>query len=165
MCLYARSLTPLEGRRIQSIIRRSKNRVMIRRAQVVLLSAQGMRSQEISRMTYLHTEYVRELIRRFNCDGLALFQERSRSGRPLIFNKELRAEIIEYALSPPGLLGRPFSRWSVAKLREYLIEERIIKRIGLETVRRILKEEHISLQRTKTWKESNDPKFESKKNA
>jgi transposase len=165
MCLYARSLTPLEGRRIQSIIRRSKNRVMIRRAQVVLLSAQGMRGQEISRMTYLHTEYVRELIRRFNRDGLALFQERSRSGRPLLFNKELRAEIIEYALSPPRLLGRPFSRWSVAKLREYLIEKRIVKRIGLETVRRILKEEHISLQRTKTWKESNDPEFESKKNA
>lgn len=164
MCLYVRDLTENEGRQIQRILRTSKDRVRLRRAQVILLSAQGMRAAEISKVTYLHTEYVRELIRRFNNEGLQLLKERPRSGRPIVFNKEMRAEIVEIAKCPPKALGCPFSRWSLAKLREYLLNNKILKAISIETLRQILKEERVSLQRTKTWKESNDPDFESKKN-
>lgn len=164
MCLYARDLTDNEGRQIQRILRSSKDRVKLRRAQVILLSAQGMRAGQISEVTYLHTEYVRELIRRFNNEGLQLLKERPRSGRPITFNKEIRAEIVEISKCPPKALGRPFSRWSLAKLQEYLLDKKILKTISIETLRQILKEERVSLQRTKTWKESNDPDFESKKN-
>lgn len=164
MCLYTRDLTDNEGQHIQRILRSSKDRVKLRRAQVILLSAQGMRAGEISKVTYLHTEYIRELIRRFNNEGLQLLKERPRSGRPITFNKEMRAEIVEIAKCPPKALGRPFSRWSLAKLQEYLLDRKILKAISIETLRQILKEERVSLQRTKTWKESNDPDFESKKN-
>jgi len=163
MCVYARDLKPKEGSQLQRILRSSKDRVKLRRAHVILLSAQGMRASEIADVTYLHTEYVRELIRRFNSEGLELLKERPRSGRPVTFNKEIRAEIVEIAKSPPKALGRPFSRWSLAKLQEYLLTKKILKTISLESLRQILKEERVSLQRTKTWKESNDPDFESKK--
>ena len=164
MCIYVRELQPSEGRQIQHILRKSRDRVKLRRAQVILLSAQGMRAADIAGKTYLHTEYVRELIRRFNYEGLTLFKERPKSGRPITFDKEMRAEIVEIALCPPKALGRPFSRWSLAKLQEYFIQKKILKNISIETLRRILKEERVNLQRTKTWKESNDPEFESKKN-
>ena len=35
-----------------------------------------------------------------------------------------------------------------------------LKTISQETLRQILKDKKVSLQRTKTWKESNDPDFE-----
>jgi len=41
MCLYVRELKMDEGQKIQRILRRSTNRVKVRRAQVVLASEQG----------------------------------------------------------------------------------------------------------------------------
>lgn len=165
MCAYVQSLTPHEGNRLQAILRHGKNRTSVRRAQVILMSAQGMKVERISQFTYLHPEYIRTLIRRFKSERMKLFQERPRSGRPVEFSEEIRSEIVEFALSPPKLLGMPFSRWSLEKLREYLVKVKVVKSISLETLRTMLNDQGVSLQRTKTWKESNDPHFESKKNA
>jgi len=165
MCLYVRSLTKAEGNKIQYILRRGKNRTAIRRAQVILMSEQGMRVKEIAQRTYLHEEYVRKLLRRFNVERLDLFKERPGRGRPVEFSEETRAEIAEIALSPPWLLRQAFNKWSLEKLRTYLIKTKVVSSISIETLRKILHEKRVSLQRTKTWKESNDPQFESKKNA
>lgn len=110
MCLYVRSLTRAEGKKIQSLLRRSKNRTVVRRAQVVLLSEQGMRAQQIATTTYLNEEYVRRLLRRFNEEGLKLFNERPGRGRPAEFSEETKAEIAEIALCPPSLLRQPAGR-------------------------------------------------------
>jgi hypothetical protein len=37
MCSYVRSLKVSEGKKIQSLLRRSKNRTVVRRAHIVLL--------------------------------------------------------------------------------------------------------------------------------
>lgn len=164
MSLFVRDLRMAEGNRLQRTLRHSKNRVSLRRAQVILLSAQGMAAKQIAKSTYLHEVYVRELIRRFNEEGTAILRKRASPGRPVSFTPEIRAEIIEFALSPPRLLGRPFSKWSLEKLREYIMQMKVVKSISIERLRTILHEEGIKLQRTKTWKESNDPAFASKKN-
>jgi transposase len=164
MCLYVRSLTNAEGNHIQHILRHGKSRTPFRRAQVILHSAHGYTVQQIAKITYLHEEYVRELIRRFNVEGIVLFKKRAQSGRPVEFVPEIRSDIIMIALSPPKLLGRPFTRWSIAKLREHILKVGVVRHIGEETLRLILKEEGIRLQRTKTWKESKDPAFRRKKN-
>lgn len=165
MSSYVRSLTIAEGQHIQRILRRGKSRTPFRRAQVIIHSAHGYTVQEIARVTCLHQEYIRELIRRFNVEGVALFKERSRSGRPVEFVPEIRADIVNVALSPPKLLGCPFTHWSLEKLQEHILRVDVVRKISLETLRAILKEEGVHLQRTKTWKESNDPAFRSKKNA
>lgn len=165
MSSYVRSLTIAEGQHIQRILRRGKSRTPFRRAQVIIHSAHGYRVQEIARVTCLHQEYIRELIRRFNVEGVALFKERARSGRPVEFVPEIRADIVNVALSPPKLLGCPFTHWSLEKLQEHILRVGVVRKISLETLRAILKEEGVHLQRTKTWKESNDPAFRSKKNA
>ena len=165
MSLYVRDLTESEGLKIQQILRKSKSRTALRRAHVILMSAQGYKASEIAETTYLHVVYVRELIRRFNSEGLALLKERKRPGRSVTFTDELKAEIVEHALSPPQLLGEPYTVWSLEKLKDYLIKTKVVQTISVEKLREILKENNVSLQRTKTWKESNDPAFKSKKNA
>lgn len=164
MALYVRSLRIAEGRRLQSILRQGKVRRTIRRAQVILMSAQEYSVQEIAEATYLNPEYVRQLIRRFNDEGMDLIKEKPKSGRPVTFDEERKAEVIEIAKCPPRLLGQPFSRWSLEKLCVYLKKARVVRSISIETVRTILHEYKVRLQRTKTWKESNDPAFEPKKN-
>ena len=162
MCSYVRSLKISEGKKIQSLLRRGKNRTVVRRAHVVLLSEQGMRASEIATTTYLNEEYVRRLIRRFNEEGLKLFEERPGRGRPSAFSEETKAEIKEIAQCPPSLLRQPFTRWSLEKLSVYLKKTTVVSSISLETLRQIFHEQRVSLQRTKTWKESNDSAFESK---
>lgn len=165
MCLFVRSLTVAEGQKLQRIIRHGTNRIVIRRAQVFLLSDQGMRVQDIAQMTLLSEEYIRELIRRYNDgEGKELLQVPRHSGRPVIFTEEMKAEIAEVAMAPPGLLRQPFTRWSLEKLSSYLLKAREVPQLSLETLRQILAEKGVHLRRTKTWKESNDPLFERKKN-
>ncbi len=66
MCLYVRDLDVAESRQLSRILKSSRTVTYMRRAQVVAFSGQGMRVQEIASRLYLHEEYVRELIRRFN---------------------------------------------------------------------------------------------------
>lgn len=165
MSSFVRSLTIAEGNHIQRILRTGRSRTPFRRAQVIMHSAHRYTVQEIAKVTCLHEEYVRELIRRFNKEGVSLFRERARSGRPVEMVPEIRSDIVKIALSPPKLLGCPFTRWSVSKLREHILRVGVVPKIGEETLRTILKEEGVHLCRTKTWKESNDPAFRTKKNA
>lgn len=163
MCVYVRDIRDVEGRRLQSILRRSRDRIKVRRAQVILASAQGFKVPAIAKQFYFSPQHVRTIIKAFNEDGFEALSAKPRSGRPVTFSEEQRSLVIETALCPPDLLGRPFRNWSLAKLREYLIEERIVDSIALETIRQMLRRAQVRLQRTKTWKECNDPRLAAKK--
>ncbi len=165
MSVYARDLTPEEGRRVQHEIRHGKDPIMLKRCQVILSSAQGSTVQEIARLTLLSEYHIREIIRMFNQGGLlAVRPKKSGSSNPK-FTEEERASVAELAQIPPKVLGYPFNSWSLSKLNQAIGEKNILngKTISDECVRLILDERHISYQRTKTWKESNDPDFEGKK--
>ena len=58
----------------------------------------------------------------------------------------------------------PFSTWSLTKLAELLVAEGVVDDISHEGLRTLLREEGVSFQAIKTWKHSNDPDFEAKKN-
>ena len=164
MCLYVRDIEIAEGRRLQRIVRSDKNRIKIRRAQIVLASAQGSRVPDIAQRLYFSQDHVRTVIKAFNADGIEGLTPNYCGGRPPKFSEEQRSLIRETALCPPDLMGQPFTRWSLPKLRDFLIKERIVESISIETIRQILKNDKIKLRRTKTWKECNDPKLRSKKN-
>ena len=104
------------------------------------------------------------IIKDFNERGLKALEPKPRPGRPNEFTEDDKAFIAETAKCPPDLLGCPFKRWSLEKLREYLVAEKIVPTISIETLRTILHEKKVKLRRTKTWKECNDPKLKSKKN-
>lgn len=67
-------------------------------------------------------------------------------------------QIAEVALSPPKVLIG-MNQWSLAKLRQYLVEQKIVAEISLEWLRNLLLIRGIRWRRTKTWKESTDPEF------
>jgi len=164
MCLYVRELKMDEGQKIQRILRRSTNRVKVRRAQVVLASEQGYKAPAIAELVHYSEHHVRAIIQEVNQRGLSALEPKPRSGRPTEFTEDDKAFIAETAKCPPDLLGCPFKRWSLEKLREYLVAEKIVSSISIETLRTILHERKVRLRRTKTWKECNDHRLKSKKN-
>mgnify|MGYP001048090963 FL=1 len=165
MCLYARPLSEAEGRLVQCEIRHGRNPVHVKRCQVILASAQGMRVKEIAKLTLLSEYHIRELIRAFNRGGLPAIKPKKPKGRSPVFTDEERATIAEFARIPPKVLGYPLNAWSLSKLKIAVEERRLLGRkpISDESIRQILDEYGISYQRTKTWKQSHDPEFDSKK--
>lgn len=164
MALFVRELKEWEARKLQHTLRRSKSHTAIVRSQIVLASAQGFRVPAIAKLLQLCEKTVRETITAFNERGVAVIQRRFSPGRPPKFSNDVKWTIIEIATSRPRDLGLPFSRWSLSKLRGYLIAHGAVEDISLSWLRRILQDADLSYQKTRTWKESSDPKFQSKKN-
>ena len=77
MCLYARDLCEAEGRLVQCEVRHGRDAVYVKRCQVNLASAQGMRVDEIAKLTLLSEYNIRELIRSFSQGGLLASSTRS----------------------------------------------------------------------------------------
>ena len=65
MCSFVRELTVTEGQQLSRILKTSSDAVLLRRAQVIAFSGQGMQAKHTAKQLHLHEEYVRELIRRF----------------------------------------------------------------------------------------------------
>jgi transposase len=160
-----REITNEEGNRLLRIVRRGSGSVVTwRRAQIVLLSAQGMTAVEISRVVFTDPDTVREVIHNFNRDGFDALYPRYAGGRPPTFTLPERREIKKIALAVPTDLGQPFATWSLAKLADYLVAEGVVTDISHEGLRQLLREEGVSFQAVRSWKRSNDPDFEPKKN-
>jgi len=163
--LRVREISSEEGNRLLRIIRRSSGSVVTwRRAQMVLLSVQGMDVAQIAKVTFTSSDRVRAVINNFNTDGFESLYPKYSGGRPPTFSLPERREIKKVALSRPVDHGLPFSTWSLTKLAEFLVAEGVVDDISHEGLRVLLKEEGVSFQVIKTWKESKDPDFEAKKN-
>ena len=73
--------------------------------------------------------------------------------------------MIEVATAPPQAFARPFNQWSLRKLHQFLVlSTRMISPVSVGTIRNVLKSGGVSYQRTRTWKRSNDPHYDAKKN-
>ena len=80
-----------------------------------------------------------------------------------MFTLGQRREIKKVAKSKPAEHGLPFSRWSLAKLAEFLVAEGVVEDISHEGLRELLRAEGVSFQAVKTWKSSADPEYAAKK--
>ena len=159
-----RRLTDHEGQRLQQIVRRGTgSAVRLRRAMVVLASAGGNTVPAIARLVQGDEDAVRGVIHRFNETGLASLDPQWAGGRPRLISPEDEAFIVATATTRPETLEQPFTRWSLRKLTAYLAAnpDRIVV-IGRERLRQFLHKHQVTFQRTKTWKESNDPAREAK---
>ncbi len=163
--VVVRDLAPQEGQRLLQIIRRGSGSVVRwRRAQIVLWSAQHMSVQQIAEIAFTSEDRVREVIHNFNADGFDSLAPKYAGGRPPTFTLPQRQQIKKVALSRPTDHGLPFSTWSLSKLAEFLVAEGVVDDISHEGLRVLLREEGVSFQVIKTFKQSNDPDFEVKKN-
>ena len=159
-----REITNEEGNRLLRIVRRTSGSVVTwRRAQIVLLSAQGMTPTRISEVVFTDSDTVREVIHNFNRDGFDALYPRYAGGRPQTFTLPKRQEIKRIALTDPQDLDQPFATWSLSKLADYVVAEGVVTDISHEGLRRLLREEGVRFQAVRTWKRSNDPNFEPKR--
>ncbi|GHB74309.1 hypothetical protein GCM10010377_75890 [Streptomyces viridiviolaceus] len=133
-----------------------------RRAQMVLLSAQGMTVAKIAEVSFTSTDRVRDF-HNFNTDGFDSLFPKYKGGRPKTFSLPERREIKKIAKSKPAEHDLPFSTWSLTKLADFLVAEGVVDDISHEGLRILLREEGVSFQRLKTWKTSRDPDYAVKK--
>ena len=136
--VFVRSLEPEEAQRLVKISRTTKDRVRLRRAGIVLASAQGRSASEAAGMFAMKPQYAREVIHAFNEQGFAALDPKWSGGRPARFGPPVRETVCRVAKTPPQQLGRPFTTWSLSKLVEYLTEYKSIA-ISTESVRQILR--------------------------
>ena len=163
--MQVRELSNDEGRKLLSIVRRGSGSVVRwRRAQIVLWSAQRMGVPAIAKIAFTSEDRVREVIHNFNVDGFDSLASKYAGGRPPKFTLPERQAIKKIALSRPTDHDLPFSTWSLSKLAEFVVAEGVVDDISHEGLRVLLREEGVSFQRLKTFKTSNDPNFETKKN-
>ncbi|MFB7966619.1 IS630 family transposase [Streptomyces rubiginosohelvolus] len=153
-----------ERTRLLRIARRGTGSVVTwRRAQMVLLSAQGVPVARIAAVSFARDDRVRDAIHNFNTDGFDSLYPKYRGGRPRTFTLAERREIKKIAKSKPTEHDLPFSTWGLTKLADFLVAEGVVGGISHESLRIMLREEGVSFQRLKTWKTSSDPDYAAKK--
>src|SRR5260221_13571853 len=130
---------------------------------MVLLSAQGMDAAGIAKVAFTSEDRVRDVINNFNADGFSSLYPKYKGGGPPKFTLGQRREIKKTAKSRPTDHGLPFSTWTLSKLAEFLVAEGVVDDISHEGLRVLLREEGVSFQRLKTWKNSTDPDYAVKK--
>lgn len=160
--IYARELDDIE---IKTLKKETKSGDAFRRdrAKIILLSAKGLSSREISEKISCGVKKVRHAIKAFNAEGLKSLERKKAKGAPPKFTKEQRAKILQTVLTEPVKLGLHFTTWSLPRLKKYLIDSGIVKHICIESIRNILKAEGFNYKKSRKRQYSNDPNF-SKKN-
>jgi transposase len=169
----ARRLTDDEGQYLLRLVRRGvHDSVRYRRALIIMASASGTRVPAIARLVAADEDTVRDVIHAFNDQGLAMLTPRWGPGRPRRITDADIEIVVAVAKTRPARLSLPFTHWSVRKLTAYLdgdyghqdpawVPQHAV-RIGRERVRVILHAHDISFQRTRTWKTSTDPDYDTK---
>ena len=160
----ARRLRPGERRKLRALEGQRVNTVNHRHARIIILSRRGLCNRAIGGAVGCTPQWVRRVIHRFNgggVDAITWYPWRAERPESRRFPRRVAERIAEVALSPPArLIG--MSVWSLAKLRDYLVEQGIVSSISLEWLRRVLRRFGIRWRHTKTWKESTDPDFQRK---
>lgn len=134
---------------------RSRNRAvgMGRRAQMLLMAAQGYSNRGIALKLGVNAHVVGRVRRDYGERGLAVLSDRHRSGRPRSSrNEQIVREVIERVCQAPA---KGLSRWSVRTLAQHL-------KMPFATVGRILREQKLYPHRLRTFTFSPDPQFGEK---
>ena len=110
--VFVRPVTMTEGQRLQRIGRTARDPVKLRRAIVVLMSAQGQAVPDIAHLLDCSQEYVRGVIHAFNDIGFQALDPKWSGGRPRTISEHARRQICLIARCRPRDLGLAFSAWS-----------------------------------------------------
>jgi transposase len=132
------------------------------RARIILQSLKGIPCDQIAEKLGCEIRKVRTTIKTFNTKRLKVLERGKARGATPRFTKEQKAKILMIASTEPHRLGLHFTTWSLSKLRTYIIVQKIVDTISIETIRQLLKHERIKLRKSKRFQYSNDPLFAKK---
>jgi transposase len=160
--VFIRELQPQEAAQLKRIARTAKQFARRQRAQVLLASATGMSARQIAAVVRTDENQVRRVIHEFNTLGWESLRPRTGGGRPRMVRTTTADRIVAIALACPRNYGVPLNRWSLRRLRRYLLRRRIVRQVSVEGLRQVLRRAGASWQRTRTWKSSPDLDYEAK---
>ncbi len=109
------------------------------RADVILLSAARIAIPEIVRRLRLSRPTVTSWLHRFERSGTAGLLDRPRAGRPARISSDTLRHISMVVQRPAPGSGHPGARWSLARLRQYLVQAGVVPALSLESLRVAMK--------------------------
>jgi transposase len=134
-----RKPTAAEVKQLQQLIDTSADKRQRRRAEILVLYVTGLPATAIAQLLSLHLNTVSGVLQLFGRQGLAAVPRMSHGGAPRQISSRQAARIRRLADQPPSKRGLPYGRWSLAKLRDYVLQERIVHQISREPLRRLIK--------------------------
>ncbi|MCA1850326.1 MAG: helix-turn-helix domain-containing protein [Acidobacteria bacterium] len=137
--LKVRQPKAAELRQLQALLDHEPDRRQARRAEAILLYAAEMEAVEIAQVLAAHANTIYADLHAFERDGLDCVQDAQRLAHWCGLTPARVRAICQLAEQPPYELGLPYGRWSLAKLRAYLLEERFCRHLSREHLRRLLK--------------------------
>lgn len=137
--LTIRKPTPHELRRLHQVLGTPLQSWQRRRAEALLLLAAGHTAAFIAHLLDAHVNTIYADLHAFERHGLRCLKPTHRPGAPPRLTPAQIQAIWQVADQPPTALDLPFGRWSLGKLRAYLIRQRIVRAISREHLRRVLK--------------------------
>ena len=163
--LFVRPFSPEERQAVRDGLR-SPSAFTLRRSQVLLASAEGLKPSQIRARLGCATQTVRDALRAFAAEGTACL--RAKSHRPRSARPALDAEATERLRAllhrSPRDFGKPTSLWTLDLAAEVACAEGITPhRMSGESIRRALKRLGVGWRRAKAWITSPDPAYLRKK--
>jgi transposase len=138
----------------ERVVRSRRTAVSIaRRAQMLVLAASGLSNRQIALELEVNAHVVGRVRKEYGRQGLAVLEDRPRSGRPRSSRDEQSIKkVVETVCQAPA---KGLSRWSARTLAKQL-------NIPSATVNRILRENQLQPHRLRTFTFSPDPQFGEK---
>jgi transposase len=164
--IFVRELTAAERDRLGDGLR-SKETFVVRRCQILLASARGEWVPRIAAMLGCNDQTVRNVLKRFEQDGLDACLARRSSRAHTIHAKvdavgceQLRALLHQ----SPRTFDQPTSIWTLEVVAEVSFAEGITtERVSDETIRQAIGRLGVRWKRAKQWITSPDPEYARKK--
>jgi len=159
--VFVRQLSHEEAVRLKRLAKRAKHASTRERAAILLGSNAGLAASSIAASWLTDESHVRKVIHEFNERGFDSLRPDYRGGRPRRITPEQRQRIVSVAGARPDQQGVPLTRWSLPRLAAHLEQQQIVL-ISPAHLGRLLAQANLSFQRTRTWKASPDPDYETK---
>ena len=163
--LFVRKLTAEEQNALEDALA-SNVSFTLRRAQILRLSSQQRRPQQIADDLGCAVQTVRNAIHAFHDHGLDALEPQAPGPKnpERIFDEDARQELLEIAHRSPRDFGKARSTWSLETLAEVAFEEGLTQQqVSIETIRQAILALGSSWKRAKDWITSPDPQYALKK--
>ena len=163
--MFVRSLTAEERQALEKG-RKSADAFTVRRAQVLLASADGLGPAAIGRVVGCTAQAVRNAIRAFQADGLGCLAAKSHARKDpgRVWDRTRDEDLKDLLHRRPREFGHPTSLWTLALAAEVCHQKGWTPRtLSIEAIRQTLKRLGVGWQRAKHWITSPDPDYARKK--
>jgi transposase len=150
-------LSEEEKKELQSWVRAQKTeKRYLLRANIVLCAAESLENKQIAQELHVNEMTVGKWRSRFYEQRIDGLKDRPRPGKPLTYDTNARAKIIEVACKPPSNTRR----WSVRDLAKAL--NGVGVQISKSQLNHMLNELDLKPHQFRSWLRSKDPDFERK---